>query len=274
MITTLKNLDKFIECVFQRVSSSRESTWPLTRWIYNLDGTKWSGEIYLLNISLDYWILRNIEGEYSFGDRKHQAMKERERSGLAQKSWCRIHFSKPTFDRWIDGLWKHRDSFALRSVFFQCERKSINLPIWLDRFNMVQEKDLFPASNFLVGQQQVVWDCLSMWQEYRGWLLADEPYRKSPFPGQSKEIYGSVSRTSSGEEPPLFRPTHARGNADFGTRLINIARWKNEKWWKQFNCDLKFPWIEAYFFYFAEKIVAQDNPRDRFSRSGGIALPG
>jgi ABC-type ATPase involved in cell division len=90
---------------------------------------------------------------------------------------------------------------------------------------MVAKKDLFP-SQLSGGQQQLVGIARAVAGRPRI-LLADEP-TGNLHTGQAKEIM-EIFQELHREGTTIIQATHARENADFGTRLINMLDGKIER---------------------------------------------
>mgnify|MGYP003677074606 FL=1 len=183
-------------------------------------GPSGAGKSTLLNILglLD----EDYEGEYWFGDRNLAKMKERERSALHKNEFGYIFQAYHLIDELT--VYENIETPLLYRGVSSNERKSIIANL-LDRFNMVAKKDLFPAQ-LSGGQQQLVGIARAVAGKPRV-LLADEP-TGNLHSGQAKEIM-EVFQELHREGTTLIQATHARENADYGTRLIDMLDGKIEK---------------------------------------------
>ncbi|RAI87901.1 ABC transporter ATP-binding protein [Algoriphagus yeomjeoni] len=217
----LKNLDKYIESRFQRVFILKGINLTINEGEFiTLMGPSGAGKSTLLNILglLD----EDYEGEYWFGDRNLAKMKERERSALHKSEFGYIFQAYHLIDELT--VYENIETPLLYRGVSSNERKSIIADL-LDRFNMVAKKDLFPAQ-LSGGQQQLVGIARAVAGKPRV-LLADEP-TGNLHSGQAKEIM-EVFQELHGEGTTIIQATHARENADYGTRLIDMLDGKIEK---------------------------------------------
>ena len=217
----LKNLDKFIESRFQRIFLLKGITLTISEGEFvTIMGPSGAGKSTLLNILglLD----EDYEGEYWFGDRNLAKMKERERSALHKSEFGYIFQAYHLIDELT--VYENIETPLLYRGVSSNERKSIIANL-LDRFNMVAKKDLFPAQ-LSGGQQQLVGIARAVAGKPRV-LLADEP-TGNLHSGQAKEIM-EVFQELHREGTTIIQATHARENADYGTRLIDMLDGKIEK---------------------------------------------
>ncbi|WP_339877807.1 ABC transporter ATP-binding protein [uncultured Algoriphagus sp.] len=217
----LKNLDKFIESRFQRIFLLKGITLTINEGEFvTIMGPSGAGKSTLLNILglLD----EDYEGEYWFGDRNLAKMKERERSALHKSEFGYIFQAYHLIDELT--VYENIETPLLYRGVSSNERKSIIANL-LDRFNMVAKKDLFPAQ-LSGGQQQLVGIARAVAGKPRV-LLADEP-TGNLHSGQAKEIM-EVFQELHREGTTIIQATHARENADYGTRLIDMLDGKIEK---------------------------------------------
>ncbi|WP_339866559.1 ABC transporter ATP-binding protein [uncultured Algoriphagus sp.] len=217
----LKNLDKYIESRFQRIFLLKGINLTINEGEFvTIMGPSGAGKSTLLNILglLD----EDYEGEYWFGDRNLAKMKERERSALHKNEFGYIFQAYHLIDELT--VYENIETPLLYRGVSSNERKSIIANL-LDRFNMVAKKDLFPAQ-LSGGQQQLVGIARAVAGKPRV-LLADEP-TGNLHSGQAKEIM-EVFQELHREGTTLIQATHARENADYGTRLIDMLDGKIEK---------------------------------------------
>jgi len=217
----LKNLDKFIESRFQRVFILKGINLTINEGEFvTLMGPSGAGKSTLLNILglLD----EDYEGGYSFGERGIKTMKERERSALHKSEFGYIFQAYHLIDELT--VYENIETPLLYRNVPSSERKSIIANL-MDRFNMVAKKDLFP-SQLSGGQQQLVGIARAVAGRPRI-LLADEP-TGNLHSGQAKEIM-EIFQELHREGTTIIQATHARENADFGTRLINMLDGKIER---------------------------------------------
>ncbi|SFU17487.1 ABC-type lipoprotein export system, ATPase component [Algoriphagus locisalis] len=217
----LKNLDKYIESRFQRIFLLKGINLTINEGEFvTIMGPSGAGKSTLLNILglLD----EDYEGEYWFGDRNLAKMKERERSALHKSEFGYIFQAYHLIDELT--VYENIETPLLYRGVSSNERKSIIANL-LDRFNMVAKKDLFPAQ-LSGGQQQLVGIARAVAGKPRV-LLADEP-TGNLHSGQAKEIM-EVFQELHREGTTIIQATHARENADYGTRLIDMLDGKIEK---------------------------------------------
>ena len=217
----LKNLDKFIESRFQRVFILKGINLTINEGEFiTLMGPSGAGKSTLLNILglLD----EDYEGDYSFGERGIKTMNERERSALHKSEFGYIFQAYHLIDELT--VYENIETPLLYRNVPSSERKSIIANL-MDRFNMVAKKDLFPAQ-LSGGQQQLVGIARAVAGRPRI-LLADEP-TGNLHSGQAKEIM-EIFQELHREGTTIIQATHARENADFGTRLINMLDGKIER---------------------------------------------
>lgn len=217
----LKNLDKYIESRFQRIFLLKGINLTIKEGEFvTIMGPSGAGKSTLLNILglLD----EDYEGEYWFGDRNLAKMKERERSALHKSEFGYIFQAYHLIDELT--VYENIETPLLYRGVSSNERKSIIANL-LDRFNMVAKKDLFPAQ-LSGGQQQLVGIARAVAGKPRV-LLADEP-TGNLHSGQAKEIM-EVFQELHREGTTIIQATHARENADYGTRLIDMLDGKIEK---------------------------------------------
>lgn len=217
----LKELDKYIESRFQRVFILKGINLTINEGEFiTLMGPSGAGKSTLLNILglLD----EDYAGDYLFGDRNIKKMKERERASLHKSEFGYIFQAYHLIDELT--VYENIETPLLYRNVSSNERKSIIADL-LDRFSMVAKKDLFPAQ-LSGGQQQLVGIARAVAGKPRV-LLADEP-TGNLHSGQSKEIM-EVFQELHREGTTIIQATHARENADYGTRLIDMLDGKIEK---------------------------------------------
>jgi len=217
----LKDLDKYIESRFQRIFILKGLNLTINEGEFiTLMGPSGAGKSSLLNILglLD----EDYAGEYSFGGKDIKSMKDKERSSLHKSEFGYIFQAYHLIDELT--VYENIETPLLYRNVSSAERKSIIADL-LDRFNMVAKKDLFPAQ-LSGGQQQLVGVARAIAGRPRV-LLADEP-TGNLHSGQAREIM-EVFQELHKEGTTIIQATHARENADFGTRLINLIDGRIEK---------------------------------------------
>lgn len=210
----LKEIDKFIESRFQRIFILKGINLTINEGEFvTLMGPSGAGKSTLLNILglLD----EDYIGEYWFGDNNITKMKDRDRSSLHKSEFGYIFQAYHLIDELT--VYENIETPLLYRKVSSNERKSIIADL-LDRFNMVAKKDLFPAQ-LSGGQQQLVGVARAIAGKPRI-LLADEP-TGNLHSGQAKEIM-EVFQELHKEGTTIIQATHARENADYGTRLIQM----------------------------------------------------
>ncbi|WP_026947382.1 ABC transporter ATP-binding protein [Algoriphagus marincola] len=216
----LKEIDKYIESRFQRIFLLKGIHLEIKEGEFlTLMGPSGAGKSTLLNILglLD----EEYEGDYFFGEKNIRSMKERERSSLHKSEFGYIFQAYHLIDELT--VYENIETPLLYRKVSSSERKSIIAEL-LDRFNMVAKKDLFPAQ-LSGGQQQLVGIARAIAGRPRV-LLADEP-TGNLHSAQAKEIM-EVFQELHREGTTIIQATHARENADYGSRLINLLDGKIE----------------------------------------------
>ncbi|MDE0561216.1 ABC transporter ATP-binding protein [Algoriphagus sp. NF] len=216
----LKEIDKYIESRFQRIFLLKGIHLEINEGEFvTLMGPSGAGKSTLLNILglLD----EDYAGDYFFGDKNICSMKERERSSLHKSEFGYIFQAYHLIDELT--VYENIETPLLYRKVSSSERKSIIAEL-LDRFNMVAKKDLFPAQ-LSGGQQQLVGIARAIAGRPRV-LLADEP-TGNLHSAQAKEIM-EVFQELHREGTTIIQATHARENAEYGTRLINLLDGKIE----------------------------------------------
>lgn len=210
----LKEIDKFIESRFQRIFILKGINITIEEGEFvTLMGPSGAGKSTLLNILglLD----EDFSGEYWFGNSNVTKMRERDRSALHKSEFGYIFQAYHLIDELT--VYENIETPLLYRKVSSNERKSIIADL-LDRFNMVAKKDLFPAQ-LSGGQQQLVGIARAIAGKPRI-LLADEP-TGNLHSGQAQEIM-EVFQELHKEGTTIIQATHARENADYGTRLIQM----------------------------------------------------
>ena len=179
-----------------------------------LIGPNGAGKSTLLNVLglLD----EDYEGEYFFGQKNIRHMRDRDRSNLHKGEFGYIFQAYHLIDELT--VYENIETPLLYRNVSSSERKSIIADL-MDRFNMVAKKDLFPAQ-LSGGQQQLVGIARAIAGKPRV-LLADEP-TGNLHSAQAKEIM-EIFKELHAEGTTIIQATHARENADFGTRLITLV---------------------------------------------------
>jgi len=210
----LKEIDKFIESRFQRVFILKGINLTINEGEFvTLMGPSGAGKSTLLNILglLD----EDYAGEYWFGEKNITKMRDRDRSALHKSEFGYIFQAYHLIDELT--VYENIETPLLYRKVSSNERKSIIADL-LDRFNMVAKKDLFPAQ-LSGGQQQLVGIARAIAGRPRI-LLADEP-TGNLHSAQAQEIM-EVFQELHKEGTTIIQATHARENADYGTRLIQM----------------------------------------------------
>lgn len=210
----LSHLDKFIESRFQRVFLLKGIHLKIAEGEFvTLMGPSGAGKSTLLNIIglLD----GDYQGTYSFLGKDIRAMKAKERANLHKSEFGYIFQAYHLIDELT--VYENIETPLLYRNVSSSDRKSIIAEL-LDRFKMVAKKDLFP-SQLSGGQQQLVGIARAVAGKPRV-LLADEP-TGNLHSAQAKEIM-EVFQELHKEGTTIIQATHARENADYGTRLIQL----------------------------------------------------
>lgn len=210
----LKNIDKFIESRFQRIFLLKGIHLTIREGEFvTLMGPSGAGKSTLLNILglLD----EDYSGDFYFGEKNIRQMKEKERSSLHKSEFGYIFQAYHLIDELT--VYENIETPLLYRNVSSSDRKSIIAEL-LDRFKMVAKKDLFP-SQLSGGQQQLVGIARAIAGRPRV-LLADEP-TGNLHSAQAREIM-EVFQDLHREGTTIIQATHARENADYGTRLIQL----------------------------------------------------
>ena len=210
----LNQLDKYIESRFQRVFLLKGINLTIKEGEFvTLMGPSGAGKSTLLNIL--GLVEEDYEGIYSFLGKEIRAMKAKERSNLHKSEFGYIFQAYHLIDELT--VYENIETPLLYRSVSTTDRKSLIAEI-LDRFNMVAKKDLFPAQ-LSGGQQQLVGIARAIAGKPRI-LLADEP-TGNLHSAQAKEIM-QVFQELNAEGTTIIQATHARENANYGTRLIQL----------------------------------------------------
>jgi len=211
---TLQGIDKFVESRFQRVFILKNINLTINQGEFiTLMGPSGVGKSTLLNIIglLD----QEYEGNYAFDGREIRTMKEKQRAALHKAEFGYIFQAYHLIDELT--VYENIETPLLYRNVSSQERKSIIAEL-LDRFQMVAKKDLFPEQ-LSGGQQQLVGIARAVAGKPKV-LLADEP-TGNLHSIQAKEIM-QVFQELNKEGTTIIQATHARENADFGSRLIEM----------------------------------------------------
>ncbi|GHB24235.1 ABC transporter ATP-binding protein [Mongoliitalea lutea] len=217
----LSNIDKFIEGRFQRSFILKGINLTISSGDFvTLMGPSGAGKSSLLNIIglLD----EDFEGEYLFENQLIQTMKSKQKSALHKSEFGHIFQAYHLIDELT--VFENIETPLLYRNVGTAERKSIIAEL-LDRFQMVAKKDLFPEQ-LSGGQQQMVGIARAIAGKPRV-LLADEP-TGNLHSTQAKEIM-EVFRELNNEGTTIIQATHARENADYGNRLVEMVDGRIEK---------------------------------------------
>lgn len=210
----LKEIDKFIESRFQRVFILKGIHLQIDQGEFiTLMGPSGVGKSTLLNIIglLD----EEYEGSYFFDGTAIASMKDKQRTALHKSEFGYIFQAYHLIDELT--VYENIETPLLYRNVSSSERKGIVAGL-LDRFNMVAKKDLFPEQ-LSGGQQQLVGVARAIAGKPRV-LLADEP-TGNLHSAQAREIM-EVFRELNQEGTTIIQATHARENADYGNRLIEM----------------------------------------------------
>ncbi|WP_291779797.1 ABC transporter ATP-binding protein [Cecembia sp.] len=218
---SLSNIDKYIESRFQRTFILKGIDLKIEQGEFvTLMGPSGVGKSTLLNIIglLD----EDYEGMYDFEGKSIHAMKEKQKSALHKSEFGYIFQAYHLIDELT--VYENIETPLLYRNIPSSQRKSIIAEL-LDRFKMVAKKDLFPEQ-LSGGQQQVVGIARAIAGNPRV-LLADEP-TGNLHSSQAKEIM-EVFKELNKEGTTIIQATHARENADYGSRLIEMLDGKIDK---------------------------------------------
>lgn len=221
IMIALSNIDKYIESRFQRIFILKGIDLKIDQGEFvTLMGPSGVGKSTLLNIIglLD----EDYEGKYIFDGKSINGMKEKQKSALHKSEFGYIFQAYHLIDELT--VYENIETPLLYRNVASGERKSIIADL-LDRFKMVAKKDLFPEQ-LSGGQQQLVGIARAIAGKPRV-LLADEP-TGNLHSTQAKEIM-EVFRELNKEGTTIIQATHARENAIYGTRLIEMLDGKIDK---------------------------------------------
>lgn len=211
----LRNIDKYIDERFQRSFILKGVNISIAQGDFvTLMGPSGAGKSTLLNI---IGLLDNdFQGEYLFENAGIHAMKEKQRSALHKSEFGYIFQAYHLIDELT--VYENIETPLLYRNVSSTERKSIIAEL-LDRFQIVAKKDLFPEQ-LSGGQQQLVGIARAIAGKPRV-LLADEP-TGNLHSTQTREIM-EVFRELNKAGTTIIQATHARENADYGNRLIELV---------------------------------------------------
>ena len=212
---TLKNIEKSISSKYQRSFILKGVDMEIHEGDFiTLMGPSGVGKSTLLNIIglLD----QDYEGEYFFEEKAVHDMKEKNRSKLHKSEFGYIFQAYHLIDELT--VYENIETPLLYRNTSSSERKSIIAEL-LDRFKMVAKKDLFP-DQLSGGQQQLVGIARAIAGRPRI-LLADEP-TGNLHSAQAKEIM-EVFKELNESGTTIIQATHARENANYGNRLIEMS---------------------------------------------------
>lgn len=218
---SLSNIDKYIDSRFQRTFILKGIDLKIEQGEFiTLMGPSGVGKSTLLNIIglLD----EDYEGQYEFDGKSVNGMKEKHKSALHKSEFGYIFQAYHLIDELT--VYENIETPLLYRNVPSSQRKSIIAEL-LDRFKMVAKKDLFPEQ-LSGGQQQLVGIARAVAGNPRV-LLADEP-TGNLHSSQAKEIM-EVFRELNREGTTIIQATHARENADYGSRLIEMLDGKIDK---------------------------------------------
>jgi len=179
----------------------------------SLMGPSGSGKSTLLNCigMLDHF----TSGGYTFlGDPVH-SMKERNRSKLYKEYIGFVFQAYHLIDELT--VLENIETPLLYKKVKSSERKAL-VADFLDRFNIVGKKDLFPAQ-LSGGQQQLVGIARALIGNPK-LILADEPTGNLNSK-QSEEIMELFTDLNK-EGVTIIQATHSEKNAEYGSRIINL----------------------------------------------------
>jgi putative ABC transport system ATP-binding protein len=211
----LTEVDKYIDSRFQRIFILKGINLTIQKGEFvTLMGASGVGKSSLLNIIglLD----EEYEGNYLLEGQQIRSLKEKQKSALHKSEFGYIFQAYHLIDELT--VYENIETPLLYRNVAASERKSIIADL-LDRFNMVAKKDLFPEQ-LSGGQQQLVGIARAISGRPRV-LLADEPTGNlhSAQAKQIMEIFAALNK----EGTTIIQATHARENAAYGNRLIEMA---------------------------------------------------
>jgi putative ABC transport system ATP-binding protein len=214
-VIQLTEVDKYIDSRFQRVFILKGINLTIQQGDFvTLMGASGVGKSSLLNIIglLD----DEYEGNYLLEGQQIRSLKEKQKSALHKSEFGYIFQAYHLIDELT--VYENIETPLLYRNVAASERKSIIADL-LDRFNMVAKKDLFPEQ-LSGGQQQLVGIARAISGRPRV-LLADEPTGNlhSAQAKQIMEIFAALNK----EGTTIIQATHARENAAYGNRLIEMA---------------------------------------------------
>ncbi|MFD2035046.1 ABC transporter ATP-binding protein [Belliella marina] len=211
---TLNKIEKYIDSRFQRQFILKGVDLEINQGDFiTLMGPSGVGKSTLLNIIglLD----DDYEGQYFFDGQAVHSMKEKNKSALHKSEFGYVFQAYHLIDELT--VYENIETPLLYRKVSSTERKSIIADL-LDRFQMVAKKDLFPEQ-LSGGQQQLVGIARAIAGKPQV-LLADEP-TGNLHSSQAKEIM-EVFRELNQAGTTIIQATHARENASYGNRLIEM----------------------------------------------------
>lgn len=211
----LTNIERFYKTGLQKTWVLRDINLEVREGEFlTIMGPSGSGKTTLLNIigMLD----QPDAGEYLFFDEQVHKFNERRRTDLHK------HYIGFVFQAYhlIDELtvYENIETPLLYRKTKGSERKSLVADI-LDRFNIVAKKDLFPHQ-LSGGQQQLVGVARAIIGKPK-LLLADEP--TGNLHSSQGEMIMDLFKQLHSEGMTIIQVTHSEKNAQYGTRIIEIA---------------------------------------------------
>jgi putative ABC transport system ATP-binding protein len=210
----LTEVDKYIDSRFQRVFILKGINLTIQQGEFvTLMGASGVGKSSLLNI---IGLLDDAyAGNYHFEGQQINSLKEKQKSALHKSEFGYIFQAYHLIDELT--VYENIETPLLYRNVPSSERKSIIADL-LDRFKMVAKKDLFPEQ-LSGGQQQLVGIARAIAGRPRV-LLADEP-TGNLHSAQAKEIM-EIFAALNKEGTTIIQATHARENAAYGNRLIEM----------------------------------------------------
>jgi putative ABC transport system ATP-binding protein len=210
----LKNIFKWVNNGSNRVFLLKSIDLTVNEGEFiSIMGPSGSGKSTLLNVigMLDGF----NEGEYNFLGQDVGSLKEKHKSALFKQHIGYVFQAYHLIDELT--VYENIETPLLYQDIKSSERKAIVGDI-LDRFNIVDKKDLFPAQ-LSGGQQQLVGVARALIAKPK-LLLADEPTGNLNSK-QGEEIMELFSELNK-EGTTIIQVTHNEKNAAYGSRIINL----------------------------------------------------